>query len=291
MDFNSIDWDAMWREEAKFSSRKSISEKEIWDKRADSYDRRNNGSETPDKLDKEDYVSKMLDRIALEPEWTVLDIGSGPGTLTIPLARKAKNVTALDVSPAMLAKLQNKTARQGIRNIRYINSSWQDAFAKKQVGIHDVVVASRSLMTDDIKEALSNIIAVTGKAAYLTFPVIHLPFDWEVYRVIGRRGKKHPPYIYAYNLLYQMGIQANVEILCSKVTVRFVNVEEALEVLQRRNDPFNDAEIAKLKEFLEMKFAGLKGSSVFTHEGKSKWALIWWRKDDQEQCYSTFLTG
>jgi len=143
------------------------------------------------------------------------------------------------------------------------------------------VVASRSLMSGDMKEALSNITAIVGQATYLTFPIVHLPFDWEVYKAIGREKKKHPPYIYILNMLFQMGINANVEILYSKLKVQFPSVEEAMDDLQWRTDPFTPDEKARLREFLESKFAEQKGSPVFTHEGKSQWALIWWRKENQ----------
>jgi hypothetical protein len=133
-------------------------------------------------------------------------------------------------------------------------------------------------MSGDMKEAISTINAIARQAAYITFPVIHLPLDFEVYKAIGRGGKKHTPYIYLYNMLYQMGIMANVEILYSKVKVQFPNIEETIKDLQWRTDPFTPAEKAKLKKFLEKSFVGQKNSTVFTHEGFSVWALIWWRK-------------
>jgi hypothetical protein len=181
----------------------------------------------------------------------------------------------------MLKHLKNNADKIGLSNISYLNSSWQEAFAGKKVGEHDVVVASRSLMSGDMKEAINDIVSVTRQAVYLTLPVVHLPFDWEVYRVIGRSGKKHAPYVYFYNLLYQMDIMANVEILCSKVKVQFPSIEAAIDDLQWRTDPFTPDEMEKLKEFLKMKFAEQKDSPVFTFEGYSKWALIWWKKEDQ----------
>jgi len=283
MEFNAIDWNAMWQEESKHSQLQNISRKERWDKRADNYSRRIDRAVTgKEELKKDDYIYQMLDRIEVKPEWTVLDIGCGPGTLTIPLARKVKSVTALDISSEMLKHLKINADNSGISNIRYLNSSWQDAFAGRLAGVHDVVVASRSLMSGDMKEAMSNIIAITGQAAYLTFPAIHLPFDWEVYRAIGRTRQKHPPYIYIYNMLYQMGKQANVEMLSSRVKVQFRSIDEAIASLQWRTEPFTTDEEARLRDYLERKFAEQENSPVFTHEGKSKWALIWWKKEDQE---------
>jgi hypothetical protein len=75
-----------------------------------------------------------------------------------------------------------------------------------------------------------------------------------------------------------MGIKANVEILCSGVTTRFTGADEAIESLQRRNEPFNESELVKLQAYFKEKLAK---SPVFTFEGKSKWALIWWRTADQ----------
>ncbi len=283
MDFNSIDWNAMWQEETKQSHwENTTAQKKMWDKRAESFDKRINRVKDGEPLDKDDYISKMLERIEVKPEWTVLDIGCGPGTLAIPLAQKAKSVTALDISSEMLKRLKINAEKIGLDNIQYLNSAWQDAFTGKQVKSHDVVVASRSLMSGDMKGALSHVNAIAGQAAYVTFPIVHLPFDFEVYKAIGRGRKKHPPFIYIYNMLFQMGIQPNVEVLYSKVKVQFPSVEEAMSDLQWRTDSFSQTEKTKLRAFLESKFAGQKDSAVFTHEGKSQWALIWWRRDSQK---------
>jgi SAM-dependent methyltransferase len=283
MDFNAIDWNAMWQEESDRSPWNTTSPKVLWNKRAASYNQRISrvveGKEDPDK---DDYISKMLARIEVKPDWNVLDIGCGPGTLAIPLAGKAKSVTALDVSSEMLKYLKSNADKAGLNNIRYFNTSWQEAFAGKLVGEHDVVVASRSLMSDDMKEAIINIISITRQAAYLTFPVIHQPFDWEVYKAIGREGKRHPPYVYFYNLLFQMGVTANLEMLRSRIKVQFPSIEQCMDDLQWRTDPFTPDEKTKLKQFLEKKFAEQENSPVFTFEGYSKWALIWWKKEDQQ---------
>jgi SAM-dependent methyltransferase len=277
MDFDTIDWNALWEAEAAGSHWNKMSQKELWNKRAASFSRSISQTvENGDKLDKEDYISKMLDRIEVKPGWSVLDIGSGPGTLAIPLAKKARSVTALDLSPEMLRHLKANASLNGLNNIRYLNASWQEAYAGKMVGEHDVVVASRSIMSGSIKDALAFISSVTLRAAYLTFPIIHQPLDWEAYRAIGKTGKKYPPYIYVYNLLFQMGIPANVEILRSRVKLQFSSIEDAMESIQWRTDPFTPAEKTKLAEFLEKKFAEQKNTG-FTHEGYSQWALIWWR--------------
>jgi SAM-dependent methyltransferase len=280
MDFDSIDWNAMWEAESGHSPWNKACQKELWNKRAASFSQSiNRVVEGEEGLDKNDYISKMLARIEVQPEWSVLDIGSGPGTLAIPLAKKARSVTALDISSEMLRHLKANANINGLNNIHYLNSSWQEAFRDKLAGVHDVVVASRSLMSGNMQDALTYVNNVSGRAAYLTFPIVHLPFDWEVYKAIGRGGKKYPPYIYLVNMLYRMGVLANVEVLRSKIKVQFSSIEEAIDSLQWRTDPFTPQEKSRLKEFLEKKFAEQKNAPVFTHEGYSLWALIWWRKE------------
>lgn len=275
MDFNSIDWNAMWQEETGRGHWKdNMSQRELWDKRAHSFDKSVNPVKQTKKRDKEDYISKMLDRIDVQPGWTVLDIGSGPGTLSLPLMEMGAQVTALDISPKMLERLRHNAAEKNLENLSCINGPWQEKLA--DVPRHDVVVASRSLMAGDMRYALECIAALAERAAYLTFPVVHLPFDWEVYRAIGRGQKKHAPYIYIANMLYQMGIHADVEIIYSRVRVRFTSIEDVVSSLQWRTDPFTPEELDALRAYLEPEFAAAP-DSVLTHEGFSRWALISWK--------------
>ncbi len=286
MDFKEIDFNELWKRAAKQTGPENgIPGKHSWDKRAEKFSQRLNRAKKNKKLDKEDYVYKMLERIEVQTGQTVLDIGCGPGLLTLPLAKKARQVTALDISSKMLERLKNDAANAGLSNISYVNSSWQKAFEAGMVDSHDIVVASRSLVSGDIQEALNNIARIARQAAYLTFPIFHLPFDFEVYEAIGRHGDNHPPYVYIYNMLYQTGIHANLEILYSKVKVQFYSIEEAVNTLQSRAEPFTGCEKQKLHEFLEKKFDEQGESPFFTHEGRSEWALIWWRKENLQERY------
>ncbi len=64
-------------------------------------------------------------RLPLHREWSVLDIGSGPGTLTVPLAKRVRTVTAVDPSAPMLRLLQARAKAEGVANIRTIHSNWE----------------------------------------------------------------------------------------------------------------------------------------------------------------------
>ena len=61
-----------------------------------------------------------LDRIGIEPGMRLLDVGCGPGRLSIPAAGRVGpggTVMAFDVQEGMIALLKNKAAQKGITNI------------------------------------------------------------------------------------------------------------------------------------------------------------------------------
>jgi ubiquinone/menaquinone biosynthesis C-methylase UbiE len=68
--------------------------------------------------------SKIFGRIGLADGMKVLDVGAGPGRLSLPAAQLVGNsgeVVALDLQAKMLEKLRAHAETQGIGNIRLIN--------------------------------------------------------------------------------------------------------------------------------------------------------------------------
>ena len=66
--------------------------------------------------------SELIEKLAINPNDVVMDFGCGPGFYTIELAKKAKMVVAVDLSPEMLKKAQNKATKAGIKNIQFLQS-------------------------------------------------------------------------------------------------------------------------------------------------------------------------
>ena len=56
----------------------------------------------------------------------VLDVGCGPGTMALPLARAGSRVIALDWSPAMLDSLERKALAAGVPQPRTVCACWDD---------------------------------------------------------------------------------------------------------------------------------------------------------------------
>ena len=66
--------------------------------------------------------SELIEKLALTSEQTVMDFGCGPGYYTIELAKRAKNIVAVDLQAQMLKKTQMKAAKSNAQNIRFLQS-------------------------------------------------------------------------------------------------------------------------------------------------------------------------
>jgi ubiquinone/menaquinone biosynthesis C-methylase UbiE len=70
-------------------------------------------------------AGNVIQYLNLKSGMTVLDVGCGPGRLTIPMARAVGpngSVTALDIQPKMLDKAREKARKAGLDNIRFIEA-------------------------------------------------------------------------------------------------------------------------------------------------------------------------
>jgi SAM-dependent methyltransferase len=70
-------------------------------------------------------AGNVIQQLNLKSGMTVLDVGCGPGRLTIPIAEKVGpngEVTALDIQPGMLDKAREKARKAGLDNIRFLEA-------------------------------------------------------------------------------------------------------------------------------------------------------------------------
>ena len=79
-----------------------------------------------DKKGRATLVMEQLGGIKIHPGAKVLDIGAGPGTLAVPLARRGCKVTAVEPSPTMVSALRDYQASEQVEEIRIIEKTWED---------------------------------------------------------------------------------------------------------------------------------------------------------------------
>lgn len=269
MRYQDIDWDTMWRESR---TRKPWKKKKSsdWDSRAASFAERNIDSP---------FAAQFISHLHLKPEWSVLDVGSGPGTLAIPLSSRAREVTAMDYSSAMLAELDKRAEGAGKKNIATIQASWADDWQAMGIPRHEIAIASRSLSVDDLKGALSKLNDWATKAVYIADRVGAGPFDPDLFTAIGRDFQPGPDYIFTVNILYTLGIHAHIDFITLDSKRTYTSREEALQSYRWMVDDPTAAEEERLIAYVDARLSRTGDNSwQLARQTPPKWALIWWLK-------------
>ncbi|MBU1169750.1 MAG: class I SAM-dependent methyltransferase [Proteobacteria bacterium] len=112
-------------------------------------------------------ASKILGRIELNTTMTALEIGCGTGLVTVQLAPRLGQVTALDSSENMLAELQKKTQSLDITNIthRKIDLEKDDIPGKSYDLIFSNMTFHHILGGDKLLEKINRALAPGGVLA------------------------------------------------------------------------------------------------------------------------------
>ena len=269
-----FDWSEIWNtaiEGSRWGQR--AGKPEFWDWRVDWFE---------ELVQQSDRAGMIMSRIETKEDYTVLDIGAGPGTTAIPLAKIAKGVTVVEPSNGMLARLKENASKHNLTNIAYLNKKWEDVEIGTDIeaGGHDIVIASHSLVIKNIKDALVKINEAVKRSVY-------------IFIVAGRRNEKEdsslwslfnrekhglrPDYIYLYNILYQLGIYANVEIIDANHNMQFPDLDAAVRHYKTWMNVSGDDE-EKLRTHLSENL--VKENDVFWLKHKLRTAMISWRKEE-----------
>ncbi len=274
--FNDIDWNKLWREAKK---KKTWKKKDAgdWDRRADSFAARTASSV---------YQDKFIEKLDPPPSWSVLDVGSGPGTLALPLASRVRRVAALDFSERMLAILRERAQKKGLANITTFQLSWNDDWSQHDVGQYDLVIASRSLAVKDLRQALEKLTRHARKLVCITDRVRHGPFDPDAFTAIGRPMRSGPDFIYTVNLLYQMGHLPRVDFIHLREDMQYRSFQDALEGYRWMFQHLTEDEEKRLQDYIHsISSRQPDGTISLRRKHVPVWAFITWQPKGEEQQY------
>jgi cyclopropane fatty-acyl-phospholipid synthase-like methyltransferase len=194
------------------------------------------------------YVNDFISRMNITGDEVVLDIGCGPGTLAIPLAKRVKEVIAIDFSAQMLEELKAYAAREGVTNIKTYHLSWEDDWSALPRA--DIVVASRSMEVSDVETALSKMSSHASKACYLTYKVGGSFVDMNILDYIGKKVKTKPDYWYIPVILYTQGFLPRVDYIeTGRGSVRSSNEEEFVDSLIWSVHDLNEEQQLNAREY------------------------------------------
>jgi SAM-dependent methyltransferase len=271
------DWLAVWRrmydDERTQAERATAPEftcdADFWSNQAGRFAASARQSEQPD-----GFMRFVLPR--LRPEDRVLDIGAGTGRYEPTLARAVAEVLALEPSPAMRDRLEQRMSEEHISGVHVIAASWPEA----EVQPCDVAIAAHVLYgVREIGPFLLGMDAVARRACFLLLAYRHpLSFIGDFWRrFYGEPRLPLPGALECLNALYQLGIAAQLTLVPASSVFSYTDVEEALADIRWRlrftPDPQRDQAIrAAIDELLDRDEAGrLKARGL-----PEQTAVIWW---------------
>jgi SAM-dependent methyltransferase len=271
-----VDWNGVWKERMRLhkSSAKFTDSLHIW--------KDEDNARRYDTIARRDYgrrIRDTLEGLEVTPGARILDIGSGPGTLAIPLAHLAKEVTAVEPAEGMVKVLKERIAEEGIENIRIVNEDWERVDAKRDLsGPYDLVIASLSLNMLDLRSAVEKMVSVCSGTVNIYW-FADMPF-WErnYYEIWpelhGSEYYPGPKVDSLFMILCQMGIYPDVRMMTLDKEYRFSVPEEMFNHFRSRFGVTTDHQEDVMRRYLLSKAKDEDGA--LTLSGDTIYAKLSW---------------
>ena len=148
-------------------------------------------------------------RSVLHPDATMLDIGAGPGSFTIPFAQKIKFVTAVEPSQGMASLLKDNAKEAGVENFTVLEELLEDLPQESAPDFQFDLVAV-SLVLWMFPDVWPRIAQMERYAKGCCAIVAGIP-DWKNPRVAGNTDVEE--FQILYNMLISKGRFPNVSII------------------------------------------------------------------------------
>ena len=269
-----IDWEEEWQRAIEKLEERAIKRRDVsyWDERAEDY-------ANYIKMSKYEHGFKIREVLEKEgifkPNFEVLDIGAGPGSLTIPFAKVVKRVVAIEPSHEMCKRLEKNAKEEGVENITIINSKWEDIDTDR-IGKFDLVICSNVCwMFKDIGNQLMRINKASKR--FCCIAISASLKDERIYNgLFGRLGiseNRIPYHLYLYNILYQKGILANMKIIDTLMRRSANSAIRHLELFLGTLKTLTERD----KEIIRQYVMENSKNGVFMRRGKM--AVIWWKRE------------
>jgi SAM-dependent methyltransferase len=165
-----------------------------------------------------EYGRKTVEAFSgfLDPSMGVLEIGPGPGTVTIPLSKMVRQVTAVDLSLRNISHLEENLREEGCGNVDVIHENWLHTDDAALRDSYDLVFCSHFLwMIPDLEGHLEKMENASRRYCAIVQPAGRGDLVKEVFTAITGReygGEFEPDGDYfAYVILREWGRLLNVE--------------------------------------------------------------------------------
>jgi hypothetical protein len=282
-----IDWEEEW-ERLYDERQRSACEYQVHD-----WSERSHGFSESRKTNHYEYGRKVVNllrsRGIVTPAIAVAEVGSGPGTFVIPFAPHVRHITAIEPAEGMIRRIEENAAEERITNYSIIPKIWQDVDISGYSRAFDLVLSSAVIwMFRDIMEQVTRMEKVCRGycciAAGLDTVSMQALDLWK--EVMGDRPQlQYPQYPHIYNILYQNGRVANVEIFQSSSTSSLEQTEIMYRIMFSKIIEYTAEVEQKVKKNLETYAEDLPEGKRIVRTGHT--AVIWWDPMQKQTGFGT----
>jgi SAM-dependent methyltransferase len=192
----------------------------------------------------------VLERIAIEPEMRLLDVGTGSGgNIAIPAAERGANVVGVDVTPELFTHARRRAADAGV-DVEWIEADAQELpFA--DASFDRVVSTFGAMFAPDHARAAAELVRVCGAGGRVAMTTwTNDGFAGELFKLTGSfmppppAGVQPPPLWGVDEHILDVFAAAGVEPSLSRHSVEF-EFQSVAEVVQRYAQDFGPFVVAR----------------------------------------------
>lgn len=264
---HQLDFAKMYQEHMRQAQR-TRKEPEHWDKRAQQMAKNYANPNDP-------YLIRFRQLMDFTGAKTLLDVGCGPGSIALSLANQFQSVIGIDYSIGMLHAAKERANDLNIHNVEFEQIAWEDSW--ENLPKVDISVASRSTLVDDLQAALLKLNRQTRLRVYTTHTLNPTFIDENIINAIGREVIRLPTYIYAVNILHQMGIRAKVNFIKSPNIGGFDSFDAFVDSVNWSLKDLTQDETDKLRAYYDKRVA--LGQTI--PYPSRDWAMVSWDVVDE----------
>lgn len=225
-----------------------------------------------------EYGRKAVEILSgiINADFKVLEIGAGPGSLTIPLAKKIKKIDSVEINKKAIEQLEANVMEENLENVEIINQDWSKMDTEATVGKYDLVICSHFLwQMPDIEETLRRLESASPAYCVVIQPCGRGEVVGAIFEEICNQkylGQFEPDADYfAYVVLREWGRLVNV-VPYEYTFVR--NLEDEIRYVAGfvgRYIKIDQGIIEKIRKYL------LSNSETGTYIEDNKAMVMWWK--------------
>jgi SAM-dependent methyltransferase len=272
-----IDWNELWKQQMQlYLDSLDKSQEAYWEKEAaiqfNEFNQQDNWRKG----------RKIISELDVRPGDRVLDIGSGPGSVAIPLSSSVKEILAVEPNRHMVDLLKENISGYHVTNISIVEKLWDDIDVCADLDApYDIVLSSFSLGVMDLRDSLEKMIAAASRDIYIfwfsgtTWHERDRQFVYE--SILDKPYHPSPKADIVFNVLYDMGIFPNMASSPGGPTRTFASFDDLRSYFMKKYKIGPDHDSAMLDTYLAGRAARDGDTYVFSESHVR--TKIWWQVD------------